>query len=226
MEKESALWYFECVDLYDILCPHKVESVAETHAVHRYRKDEYIYFPNEPANHIYMIAEGRVRIGHYLDNGKEVVIAILNAGEVFGELALAGEERRRDFAQSMDKSTMICPLSIDDLRSMMIDNHELSLSLLKLVGLRLLRLERKLDLLMFKDARTRIVEFIKDLASRKGRKIGYETLIPTRLTHQDIAALTGTSRQTVTCVLNDMRANNLINFDRKRILVRDLSHFR
>lgn len=222
MSREASLWYFESVNLYDILCPHKVKTMAERHSFNYFKKDEFIYFPNEEANYIYMIANGRVRIGHYLDDGKEVVSAILTTGEIFGELALAGEERRRDFAQAMDSNTTVCPLSIDELKALMKDNRELSFKILKLMGLRLMKLERKMELLVFKDARTRIVEFLKDAASWKGKKVGYETLIPTRLTHKDIAALTGTSRQTVTTILNDMKEKNLINFDRKRILIRDL----
>jgi CRP-like cAMP-binding protein len=222
MGKESALWYFESVDLYDVLCPHKVKVMGDKHTFHHFKKDDFIFFPNEPASHIYMIAEGRVRIGHYLDDGKEVISAILGSGEIFGELALAGEERRRDFAQAMDSNTMVCPLGIDDLKSLMWENKELSFKMLKLVGLRLIRLERKLELLVFKDARTRIVEFLKDTASWKGKKVGYETLIPTKLTHKDIAALTGNSRQTVTTILNEMKEQNLITFDRRRILIRDL----
>ena len=122
----------------------------------------------------------------------------------------------------MDDNTSVCPLSIEDLKSLMYENRELSFKLLKLVGLQLIKLERKLELLVFKDARTRIVEFIKDIASWKGKKVGFETLIPTKLTHKDIASLTGTSRQTVTTVLNELKEKNLINFDRKRILIRDL----
>ncbi len=225
MGKEAALWYFESVNLYNLLCPHKVKALAERHTFHHYKKDQFIYFPDEIASHIYMISEGRVRIGHYLEDGKEVVSAILTTGEIFGELALAGEEKRRDFAQAMDNA-VICPLSIEDLKELMYGNRELSFSLLKLVGLRLMKLERKLELLVFKDARTRIVEFLKDTASWKGKKVGFETLIPTKLTHKDIASLTGTSRQTVTTILNELKEKNLINFDRRRILIRDLQNLK
>ena len=226
MSNPSALWYFESVDLYDILCPHKVKVMGDKHEFAYYKKDQFIYFPNEPAQYIYMIAEGRVRIGRYLDDGKEIVTAILGMGEIFGELALAGEEKRTDFAQAMDDKTTVCPLSIDELKQLMYGNQELSFKMLKLVGLRLMKLERKLELLVFKDARTRIIEFIKDSATWKGKKVGYETLVPTKLTHKDIAALTGTSRQTVTTILNELKEKNLINFDRKKILVRDLANLK
>jgi CRP/FNR family cyclic AMP-dependent transcriptional regulator len=226
MSNASALWYFESVNLYDVLCPHKVKSMAERHTFNYFKKDQFIYFPDEPAQYIYMIADGRVRIGRYLDDGKEVITAILGMGEIFGELALAGEEKRRDFAQAMDDKTTVCPLSIDELKQLMYGNQELSFKMLKLVGLRLMKLERKLELLVFKDARTRIIEFIKDSATWKGKKVGYETLVPTKLTHKDIAALTGTSRQTVTTILNELKEKNLINFDRKKILVRDLANLK
>jgi CRP/FNR family transcriptional regulator, cyclic AMP receptor protein len=226
MSNTAALWYFESVNLYHILCPHKVKTLAERHQFQYYKRDQFIYFPDEPATNIYMIASGRVRIGHYLDDGKEVVKSILTNGEIFGELALAGEDTRSDFAQAMDENTTVCPLSIDALKNLMFENRELSFKILKLVGLRLMKLERKLELLVFKDARTRIIEFLKDAAAWKGKKVGFETLIPTKLTHKDIASLTGTSRQTVTTILNELKEQNLINFDRKRILIRDLENLK
>ncbi|HPI79126.1 MAG TPA: Crp/Fnr family transcriptional regulator, partial [Cyclobacteriaceae bacterium] len=114
----------------------------------------------------------------------------------------------------------------EDLKNLMKEDKELSFKILKLVGLRLMKLERKLELLVFKDARTRIIEFLKDSASWKGKKVGFETMIPTKLTHKDIAALTGTSRQTVTTILNELKDQNLINFDRKKILIRDLDRLK
>jgi len=226
MNNTSALWYFESVNLYKILCPHKVKTMAENHTYNHYKKDEFIYFPDEQATHIYMIVSGRVRIGHYQDDGKETVTAILSTGEIFGELAMAGEEKRKDYAQAIDARTTICPLSITELQELMLENRELSFKVLKLIGLRLMKLDRKLELLVFKDARTRIIEFLKDAASWKGKKVGYETMIPTRLTHKDIASLTGTSRQTVTTILNELKERNLINFDRKKILIRDLGNLK
>jgi CRP-like cAMP-binding protein len=226
MSNTASLWYFESVNLFDVLCPHKTKVMDRKHEFRNFKKDQFIYIPNEEASHIYMVAQGRVKIGHYLDDGQEVVSAILTTGEIFGELALAGEEKRRDFAQVMDNDTLICPLSIEELKSLMKDDKELSFRLLKLVGLRLMRLERKLELLVFKDARTRIIEFLRDAASWKGKKVGFETMIPTKLTHKDIAALTGTSRQTVTTILNELKEQNLIYFDRKKILIRDLARLK
>jgi CRP-like cAMP-binding protein len=222
MGENTSLWYFESVDLFNVLCPHKVKKIDEIHTFNQYKKGQFIYFPDEPSNYIYMIADGRVKIGNYTSDGKEVVKAILSKGEVFGELALTGEDTRSDFAQAMDEDTQICPMSIQDMQDLMKDDRELSLKIFKLIGFRIKRLEKKIESLVFKDARTRIVEFIKDAAEWKGQKVGFETLVNTKLTHKDIANLTGTSRQTVTTILNELKEKNLITFNRRRILIRDL----
>ncbi|UII21751.1 Crp/Fnr family transcriptional regulator [Fulvivirga ligni] len=222
MNEQTDIWYFQDVDLFNLLCPHKVKTMNQNHSFNRYEKNNFIYFPEEPAKNIYMIAEGRVKIGHYTTDGKEVTKAILTTGEIFGELALAGETKREDFAQAMDNNTVVCPISISDMEDLMADNRELSLKIYKLIGLRVRKLERKIESLVFKDARTRIIEFLKDAAAWKGKKVGFETMIPTKLTHKDIANLTGTSRQTVTTILNELKEKNLINFDRRQILIRDI----
>ena len=222
MGENTSLWYFESVDLFNVLCPHKVKKMDESHSFNQYKKNQFIYFPDEPSKYIYMIAEGRVKIGNYTSDGKEVVKAILSKGEIFGELALTGEDTRTDFAQAMDENTQICPMSIQDMQELMKDDRELSLKIFKLIGFRIKRLEKKIESLVFKDARTRIIEFIKEAAAWKGQKVGFETLVNTKLTHKDIANLTGTSRQTVTTILNELKDKNLITFNRRRILIRDL----
>lgn len=222
----SSLWYFQNVDLFSILCPRKMGAREEHTPMSAFKKNDFIYFTNDTANSIYMIADGRVKIGHYTEDGKEVVKAILGKGEMFGELALTGEEKREDFAQSLDDNTSVCTMSIEEMQQLMLEDKELSLKIYKLIGLRIRKLERKIESLVFKDARTRIIEFLKDAAEWKGKKVGFETMIPTKLTHKDIANLTGTSRQTVTTILNELKEKNLINFDRRKILIRDLEQLK
>lgn len=223
MGNNSKLWYFEDVDLFEILCPTKSSNLEEKHNPNVYNKDEYIYFTNDASLNIYMIAEGRVKLGTYLSDGKEVIKSILTKGEIFGELALAGEDKRSDFAQAMDDGTRVCPMTIEGLKELMKEDQQLSLKIFKILGFRLRKMERRIESLVFKDARTRIVEFLKEMAEEKGQKVGFEMMIKNHLTHKDIASLTGTSRQTVTTVMNELREQNIINFDRRRILIRDMA---
>ncbi|MDA0195330.1 MAG: Crp/Fnr family transcriptional regulator [Bacteroidetes bacterium] len=222
MNDQANLWFLENVDLLDLMCPTKTPHLEEKHSPNIFKKDQFIYFPDEPSNHVFLIANGRVKIGSYSNNGKEVIKAILGEGELFGELALTGEGVRSDFALSLDNDTRICQMNIEDMQEMMKGSQPLSLKIFKLMGLRIKKIERRLESLVFKDARSRVVEFLYELAQERGQKVGFETMVKNHFTHKDIASLTGTSRQTVTTILNELKEKNLINFDRRRILIRDM----
>lgn len=226
MGENSNFWFFEDVDLYNIFCPHKVKSMADKHEFKRYKKGDFIYMPDEPYKYVYLISDGRIKIGSYTSDGEEVVKAILSRGEIFGELAIAGEQKTKEFAKALDHSTVICPLTIEELKMMMKDNEELNFAIIKVIGLKLRKVERKVESMVFKDSKTRVIDFLLEMGEEKGKKVGYETMIKNHYTHKDISRLTGTSRQTVTTVFNELRDLNFINFDRRRILIRDMDKLR
>ncbi len=216
----SSLWYLENIDLPKILCPKKQANMP--HAPAMYKRGEYIYITNDKSDKIYFITEGQVKIGSYSDGGKEITKVILGKGEVFGELSITGEERRRDFAYVME-DTDVCTVTVNEMKALFKDYNALQGFFLRLMGSRMIEMENRLESLVFKDARSRIIEFLADQGKKKGQTVGTETLIKRFMTHQDIANLTATSRQTVTTVLNDLREQNLINFSRNRLLIRDLA---
>jgi len=84
-----------------------------------------------------------------------------------------------------------------------------------------LALEERLEAMIFKDSRTRIIDFLVNLAEKSGDRIGYEVVVRKFMTHREIANITATSRQTVTTVLNVLKSNNVITFDRHRLLIRN-----
>jgi CRP-like cAMP-binding protein len=217
-----AMWYLEGINLFGRLCPLKSKESEAISKPKRYAAGEMIYIPNDIAEYMHIVVQGRVRIGHYLDDGQEVTKAILGEGEVFGEMALAGEHLRREFAESMEKDTQICLISVTEVNALMHSEADMSIRIIKWMGLRMTRLERKIELLTFKNARTRVVEFLKDAAAYKGKPVGDEVMIKTKLTHSDMAKLTGTSRQTVSEILNQLRAEDQIYFERGKILVRNV----
>jgi len=181
--------------------------------------------PDQSSDKIYFITQGRVKIGTFGASGKEVTKAIISEGEIFGELSIIGENTRRDFAYVME-DTQCCILTVDEMKGLMMDHSKLSLFFMKMMSSRVLEMESRLESLVFKDSRSRIVEFIVDLAEKKGQRVGYEWVVRKFITHQEIANLTATSRQTVTTVLNELRNDNLLTFNRKRLLVRNLEQLK
>ncbi len=219
---DQQLWFVENIDLQHVFCPKKIDMGGLESKDHlSFEANKYVYLPEEPAKKIFLISSGRVKIGTYGNDGKEVTKAILSPGEVFGELALISDGSRRDFAYSLEETTL-CVLEKGDLQAMLRERNELQLFFMRLIGNRTLQLEQRLENLMFKTSRSRIVEFLHELAETKGRRVGFEREVRNMLTHKEIADLTGTSRQTVNSVLNDLRRQNILTFDRKRMLVRDM----
>jgi CRP-like cAMP-binding protein len=219
---DQSLWYLENIDVSGVFCPKKLSrGDLDNHTHKAFKRGEYIYMPDEHSDKIYFIYEGRVKVGTYGDGEKEITKAILSPGEVFGELAMIGQGKRRDFAYAMEPTT-VCILSMHDIRDLMRDHNGFSLFMMKVIGSRVLDMEKRLESLVFKDSRTRVVEFLHQLAAEKGKQIGFEREVRKFLTHQEIANLTATSRQTVTTILNELRNKNILTFNRKRMLVRDM----
>ena len=217
---KQALWFLENIDVTGIFCPTKMEE-NERHVARHYKRGEHIWLPEEDSNKIFFVYEGKVKISTFNDEGKEIAKAILGKGEVFGELAVTGESKRRDFAVATEKST-ICILPVTDIKSMFKENRGLSMFLMQLMGRKMMKTEHRLESLVFKDSRSRIIEFLHHTALEKGQPVGYETVIRNFLTHQEIANMTATSRQTVTTTLNELRKDNLLTFNRRRLLIRDM----
>ncbi len=182
----------------------------------------FIYMPGEASDSVYFLAKGTVKIGMHSNDGKEVIKSLIHPMAMFGELGLVGEVERQDFAQALREDVHLYVLKVDDFKKIMSMNFELCNNIMALFGSRLIKAENKLESLIFKDARTRIIEFIKDSVIRQGRRVGFEMLLKHSLTHQDIANITCTSRQTVTLVLNELKKSDLIYFNRGKILVRDM----
>ncbi|SEB48240.1 cAMP-binding domain of CRP or a regulatory subunit of cAMP-dependent protein kinases [Tenacibaculum sp. MAR_2009_124] len=217
----NTYWYFENTNLFKILCPHKYPAYKKDHTFNNYKKSDYIYFEEDAANKIYLIDNGKVKIGYYTEDGKEVIKAILTKGEMFGEKAILGVEKRNEFAQSIDNSTLICPVSKDTMYSLMRDNASISFKVYKFIGIRIKRLERRLQLLLFKDTKTRLLEFFDELCEDYGYecdKTG-DNIIKHPYTQKDIATLIGTSRPTLNTLMNELKQESIIDFNRKELRI-------
>lgn len=215
------IWFFDNVNLFKLLCPHKFKEYQKYHTFDSYKKSDYVYFVEDAANKVFLIQKGKVKIGYYTEEGEEVVNAILTKGELFGEKAILGEEKRNEFAQSVDNATSICPIGIDTMHDLMRDNKTFSLKIYKFLGLRFKKLERRLQLILFKDTKTRFLEFTKELCEEYGydcEKTG-DKIIVHPYTQKDIASLIGTSRSNLNVLMNELKEECIINFNRKELRI-------
>ncbi|WP_299682638.1 Crp/Fnr family transcriptional regulator [uncultured Dokdonia sp.] len=212
-------WFLEDVNVFGLLCPHKFKRFKKSHKFSHYKKRDYIYSEDDNANKVYLIEKGKVKLGYYGENGEEVIKAILTKGELFGEKAILGVENRTEFAQSLDHNTSICPVPVATMQDLMRDNETFSLKMYKFLGIRFKKLERRLEVLLFKDTKTRVLEFIKELEDDYGYccpETG-DTVINHPYTQKDIATLIGTSRPTLNTILNELKSVDMLDFSGKEI---------
>lgn len=221
----NSIWFFDDVNLFTILCPHRFKNYKDSHEFYTYKKNDFIYFEEDNADKVYLINYGKVKIGYITEDGEEIIMAILSKGEIFGEKAILGEEKRNEFAQALDKETSICPISTTQMIELLRENKEFSLKIYKFIGFRFKKLERRLQLLLFKDTKTRLREFVKELSEDFGYKniITKDIIIKQPYTQKEMATLIGTSRPTLNILLNELKEEGYLDFDRKEITLKNVN---
>lgn len=222
MADKSKLWYLENFNLFTSLNQDSMMELNKMVKEKEIEKNQPIYFPNEPSNSIYFLKTGRVKISRYSDDGKEMIMAFINPGEVFGEMAYLGEEERTDIAITVEPS-FICAINKNDFAQFIEKNPTLYLRLTRLIGLKLKSYSERIEDLVFKDSKQRVISFLLKLAEDNGKKVGEQIFVKPFLKHQDIADLTACARQTVNDVLTDLREKKIIDFDRKKLIINDIN---
>ncbi len=211
------------VTLFDGMEPEEMQLLEGMMEERVFPKYQFIYRQGDTADYVYLLSKGSVKIGTTHADGREMIKRILHPEAVFGEIGIYSENDYNNFAFSMSNEVVTYRIGIKNFRRLLRKSHALNLNVLSMIGNRLSNTEKRLESLIFKDARARIIDFLRFNAETRGRKVGYETFFKNNLTQQDIANFTGTSRQTVTSVLNDLRKADLMYFNRSGILIRDMA---
>ena len=223
MKNSGNLDFFRNFPLFEVLSDQEMNQLLELVELRKVSKFDDIFNVGDASSFVCFLVKGIVKIGSLSDDGREVIKYVLHPMAMFGELSLVGESNRKDFAVAMNEDVHYYALKTSDFQRLIATNQRLCVSLMNYIGTRLREVETRLEDLVFKDARARIIDFIKESAEKRGRKVGFEMLFKHCLTQQDIANITGTSRQTVTSVLNELKRSDLIYFNRRSILIRDMA---
>ncbi|GAB4293476.1 MAG: Crp/Fnr family transcriptional regulator [Ignavibacteriaceae bacterium] len=218
MAERTKLWYLENFNIFKDLPESSIMKLNEITTMQDIPRNQPIYFAKEPSNSIFFLKKGRVKLTRTDNEGKEMIIGLVNRGEVFGEMSILDESARTDYAIALD-DCLVCAINKDEFRKFVDSNPELNLRLTKLMGLKVKRYSERIEDLVFKDATQRIISFLIKLADENGKQLGDQIFVKPFLKHQDIAELTACSRQTVNTVLTDLREKGIINFDRKKLVI-------
>jgi len=222
MDKNAKIDFLKKLPMFVSLNETELAQLSDCAQFRSAPRYHFVFVPDETAEHLYFLVKGRVKTGTFSSEGREIIKELISPESLFGDLALAGEQMRSEFAQSLHDGADYLAIKLLDFQQLMQDNQRLVFACMHHISQRLQRVEERLANLVVKDARERIIEFLLETATREGRRVGFETLVKHHLTQQEIASLTGTSRQTVTSVFNELKRSNLIYFNRNSILIRDV----
>ncbi len=187
------------------------------------KKNEFVYLNSLKNDRLYFLKKGNIKIGSYDKEGNEKIKEVLNQGDIFGQLSLEGETGEEEFAQVINSRASICSFSVTDFEKLLLKRPDLAISFTKLVGLKIKTIQSRLTSILFKDVKSRLIDFFIYLAykERKDREDGL--VFKNYLTHAEVASLVGCTRQTATTFINKLEEEGLLEFTRQQIKIKSIN---
>ncbi|MCO6146653.1 Crp/Fnr family transcriptional regulator [Flavobacterium sp. NRK1] len=223
MYEELKYWYLRDHKLFRTLSFSQIKQLCIVTGFKHARKGEILYFSNSELPRIFLLKKGNIKIVELDDDGNETIKEIIQKGDLFGELTLETESPVNEYAKALTDEVAICSFLMSDFEDLMFRHPGLALSYTKFVGMKMKRIRNNYTNLISKDAKTRLHEFLKDWAAREGNQQQEGIVLENYLTQNDIAQIICTSRQTTTQLLNDLEHRGLLQYNRKEIIIPDIS---
>jgi len=182
------------------------------------RKGELIYKAGDPSTHVYFLETGRAKIFYLNPTGKEVVLWMCMPGELFGVTEIFQAHKRQTAAQIAEHAQLLM-VTREAFLGFIQERPHLAMGVMELLANRMRDLGNMVKELVANDVTGRVVNLIARLGARYGRRQGDEVVLDMNITHQEIADMIGTSRQTVTTTLNMLKRQGTLNFRGRRICI-------
>lgn len=214
----SKLRYLSEINIFQDLTPEDIDWMDRVTTMTTCEKGRVFYTPDETGEVLFLLKKGRVQLYRISPEGKKLVIATLGPGSIFGEMSMVGQGMYNTFAEAIEDCTL-CIMGRGDLERILLTKPEVGLRIMEALGQRLREVETRLEDIAFKSIPARLASLLLRLQEEYGYTVeGY--------THQDLAEMIGTYRETTTQTLNDFKRQDLLDIGRKRLELHDLEGLR
>jgi CRP/FNR family transcriptional regulator, cyclic AMP receptor protein len=166
---------------------------------------------------VYILISGKVKISEINSTGDEMIKEIVHPGDLFGDVMLNQEGVNYEYAEVVSERATYYAINHQQLATMMRGNYALTMNYMSKVSEKFKSLENRYVNMVSKDAKSRLIYCFKEWALKEGKKLGDKIVVKNSLTHNDLANLISTSRQTVTVILNELKDSGDISYNRKEI---------
>ncbi len=225
MYEELKYWHLRDHKLFRTLSFSQIRQLCIITGFKKGKKGETIYFSTSDVPRIFLLKKGNIKIVSVDDQGNETIKEILQKGDLFGELSLENDLEVNEYAKVLTDEVSICSFLMSDFEDLLLRNPALALSYTKFVGLRMKHFKNNYSNLVSKDAKNRLLTFLKEWAEKEGVFNGNTVRFENYLTQTDIAQIICTSRQTATQLMNELEEKGLIYYNRKEIMIDDITKF-
>jgi CRP/FNR family transcriptional regulator, cyclic AMP receptor protein len=188
-------------------------------------RGEQLFAEGDRGDRLYVIVDGKIKLGRTSSDGRENLLAILGPGEMFGELSLFDPGPRTAAAISVSESRLV-GLGHGALQPWLLRHPEVAQQLLKALAQRLRRTNEALADLVFSDVPGRVAKSLLDLAARFGRTTDEGVLVAHDLTQEELAQLVGASRETVNKALADFATRGWLRLEARSVVLLDVERLR
>lgn len=223
MYDELKYWYLRDHKLFWTLSMSQIRQLCIITGFKKAKKGDVIYFSSSDVPRVFLLKKGNIKIVAVDEDGNETIKDIIQKGDLFGELTLENDVNSNEYAKALTDEIIICSFLLSDFENLLLQNPSLALSYTKFVGLKMKRIKNSYANLISKDAKTRLYQFLKDWAEREGKRTNNRVVLENYLTQNDIAQIICTSRQTTTQLLNEMEIKGLLYYNRKEIIIEDIT---
>ena len=215
-EKTNKLAYLSMVEIFQDLSKQEMQHLEQVTAMVTTPKGRIFYHPHEQSEVLFILKKGEVAISRINSEGKKLVVSRLGAGSIFGEMGVLGQRMQESYAEAVTEC-LICVMSRADVEQLLLKDPRIAMRLAQSLGNRLAEAEARLEEMAFKSVPGRLAGLILRLSEEdwRGRKV------VDGLTHQHLAELVGSYRETVTLTLNQFREQGYIEIGRRKIVVLD-----
>ncbi len=188
-------------------------------------RGEVLFTEGDPGDRLYIIVDGKIKLGRASGDGRENLLAILGPGEMFGELSLFDPGPRNATATAV-ADTSLLGVGSDDLATWLNGRPDVARQLLRSLARRLRRTNEALADLVFSDVPGRVAKALLDLSERFGTPTDEGLRVTHDLTQEELAQLVGASRETVNKALADFAARGWLRLDQRAVLLLDIDRLR
>jgi CRP/FNR family cyclic AMP-dependent transcriptional regulator len=218
---EEKVRLLSMVDVFEPLSREELEKLAHLASDTTYRQGEDLRTPQEGSGKLYVLKEGRVQLYVALPNGAEVTLSVVEAGSIFGEMALTDDRLGEEVSARALVSALVCTLKTEDVQQLIESNPKVGLAMVRMLSERLREAEARLAELAHKEVPARLANLILKLSATEGIMTREGIRIDTPYTHKQLGTMIGAKREAVTRAMTGLREEGAVEVVGRRIRVRD-----